>query len=182
MANKSIAGVNGKRPGGVVRVNSKGGGSGDDVEQPIVAPYCNISDAQFSFHGHRDSVRFFLNVPNLTIQKTSSSSSTTTTAINTATAAASSVQSPSKLGLTGGYEKAETLLVLSGGHGYIDFRIGDTTASSKKPGGSIADAEDVKAASGGGNNGGAGELATDDQNALKKNDRAYLIVWQINNE
>ena len=130
-------------------MNSKGEENTSDL-----APYCNISDAQFSFHGHRDSVRFFLNVPNLTIQKSP---------------VTPSGPSPTKPG-PGVYEKAETLLVLSGGHGYIDFRIGDTSALGKK---SNIDSEDVKLAT---------NEAGDDSNSLKKNDRAYLIVWQINNE
>ena len=26
-------------------------------------PYCNMSQAQLSFHGHRDAVKFFVSVP-----------------------------------------------------------------------------------------------------------------------
>lgn len=148
-----------KKPGGVVRVNSK-----PDENESSLAPYCNISDAQFSFHGHRDSVRFFLNVPNLTIQKSTISPAG---------------PSPSKLG-PNGYEKMETLLVLSGGHGYIDFRIGDTATlgvNSKK---STLDSEDVKLDSSSSPTATSTDETTNSLN--KKNDRAYLIVWQINNE
>ncbi len=40
-------------PGSVVRMNA------DD----LLVPYCYANDAQFSFHGHRDAVKFFVNVP-----------------------------------------------------------------------------------------------------------------------
>ena len=40
-------------PGSVVRMNA------DDS----LVPYCYANDAQFSFHGHRDAVKFFVNVP-----------------------------------------------------------------------------------------------------------------------
>lgn len=148
----------------MVRVNSKGEESSQPqpattANTPIIssrAPYCNISDAQFSFHGHRDSVRFFLNVPNLTIQKSATGSPQQV------------ASSPSKSNASSGYAKAETLLVVSGGHGYIDFRIGDTAAIGRKP--ANIDGDDVKT------------LDDESSNALKKLDRAFLIVWQINNE
>lgn len=160
-----------------MRVNNTSNGNDDQTssQQPIVAsraPYCNISDAQFSFHGHRDSVRFFLNVPNLTIQKSTISPATATVASSVATASTASKAASS-------YEKAETLLVVSGGHGYIDFRIGDTTtigssSSSKKAGiGGVIDSDDIKADV---------NTSADESGLLKKSDRAYLIVWQINNE
>lgn len=47
-----------KSPGGLVRVYG-GEGSGESS----LIPYCNMSQAQFSFHGHKDSVRFFVSVP-----------------------------------------------------------------------------------------------------------------------
>ena len=55
-------------------------------------PYCNLSQAQLSFHGHKDSVKFFLAVP----------------------------------GAPSSEEEAELrkMLVISGGDGYIDFRMG----------------------------------------------------------
>ena len=54
------------KPGTIVRINQ-------GIEnQPIgsILPYCNLSDSQFSFHGHRDSVKFFLSVPIETLTKT----------------------------------------------------------------------------------------------------------------
>jgi hypothetical protein len=57
------------------------------------------------------------------------------------------------------YEKFETMLVLSGGHGYIDFRIGDNNKT--------------------------GSLTNEKQNgenqSTNKHERSHLIVWQLNN-
>jgi hypothetical protein len=43
-----------KSPGNVVRVAGEEGGS---------IPYCSMPQAQLSFHGHRDAVKFFVAVP-----------------------------------------------------------------------------------------------------------------------
>ncbi|XP_066599053.1 JNK-interacting protein 3 isoform X2 [Prorops nasuta] len=58
-------------------------------------PYCSMAHAQLSFHGHRDSVKMFVAVPGHGGQS-----------------AASDGTQPA-------------MLVLSGGEGYIDFRVGD---------------------------------------------------------
>ncbi|RMZ92805.1 C-Jun-amino-terminal kinase-interacting 4-like [Brachionus plicatilis] len=104
--------------------------------QSSQTPQCNINDSQFSFHGHRDAVKFFLSVPCEAIQKSSTD----------------------KTGKK--YEKTETMLLLSGGHGYIDFRIGDTTTTKVET------------------------KKMDEPNfsfaPISKNDRSHLIVWQIN--
>lgn len=107
--------------------------------QSSQTPHCNIIDSQFSFHGHRDAVKFFLSVPCEAIQKSSTD------------------KSGKK------YEKTETMLLLSGGHGYIDFRIGDSTTKSEAK-------------------------KIDEHNfaqsfaPMSKNDRSHLIVWQINEQ
>lgn len=48
-------------PGGLIRVY------GDTVSEMVspgsFIPYCDMSRAQLSFHGHKDSVKFFLAVP-----------------------------------------------------------------------------------------------------------------------
>ncbi|CAB4062457.1 SPAG9 [Lepeophtheirus salmonis] len=85
-----------KLPGGLVRVYS----SGEKSQSKNFIPYCSLSQAQLSFHGHRDSVKFFVSVPgNENLANTSLSPS-----------------SP----ITG-----DTMLVVSGGEGYIDFRLVD---------------------------------------------------------
>lgn len=109
-------------------------------DQTSKIPYCNLSEAQFSFHGHRNAIKFFLSVPSEAFQKQSSKS--VVTSLNS--------QDKAKE-----YEKVETTLILSGGHGYIDFRIGDTVNKSTKE----------------------KNLEQMDSN---KSERAHLIVWQLN--
>lgn len=46
---------------GVVRVY--GNTATDSVFPGSFIPYCNISQAQLSFHGHKDAVKFFVAVP-----------------------------------------------------------------------------------------------------------------------
>jgi hypothetical protein len=152
----------GKKPGMVVRVNSETKESTSlmtavnpqqqtPLDLAFKIPYCNLSDAQFSFHGHRDAVKFFLNVPNQNIKKALSNA---------------------KL-----YEKAESVLILSGGHGYIDFRIGDSKQANTASKAAVDKMEDFKAAAA------ANTLDSNYQDLEnKKIDRSYLIVCQINNE
>jgi len=44
-------------PGSIVRI------AGDREEPGREIPYCSMSQAQLSFHGHRDAVKFFVAVP-----------------------------------------------------------------------------------------------------------------------
>lgn len=60
-------------------------------------PRCCMANAQLSFHGHRDSVKFFVSVP------------------------MTNMALPPENPL---YAKRPDMLVLSGGEGYIDFRLG----------------------------------------------------------
>ncbi|TRY73155.1 hypothetical protein TCAL_13038 [Tigriopus californicus] len=88
-------------PGDIVRVYTD---SQENVTAESFIPYCNMSQAQLSFHGHRDAVKFFVSVPGhggLALNPTSSSSP--------------SKSDPGK--------DAMSMLVMSGGEGYIDFRI-----------------------------------------------------------
>jgi hypothetical protein len=97
-------------------------------------PYCNLNKAQFSFHGHRDAVRFFLHVAGKGLHKSDVNSD--------------SCQS-SKL--------SNTMLVLSGGQGYVDFRVSDNAN----------DANDVNS------------QHQKNASTSSKIDKNYLIVWQI---
>eukprot|EP00095_Tigriopus_kingsejongensis_P005190 maker-scaffold321_size207582-snap-gene-1.30 protein:Tk05190 transcript:maker-scaffold321_size207582-snap-gene-1.30-mRNA-1 annotation:"c-jun-amino-terminal kinase-interacting protein 3" len=94
-------------PGETVRVYTD---SQEHVTAESFIPYCNMSQAQLSFHGHRDAVKFFVSVPGhggLALNPTSSSS-------------------PSKGVINPISAKdAMSMLVMSGGEGYIDFRIVD---------------------------------------------------------
>ena len=49
------------RPGGVIRIYS--GTRTDSVTPGSFIPYCSMSQAQLSFHGHKDAVKFFVAIP-----------------------------------------------------------------------------------------------------------------------
>ena len=49
------------RPGGIIRVYSDS--ATDRVTPGTFLPYCTMAQAQLSFHGHRDAVKFFVAVP-----------------------------------------------------------------------------------------------------------------------
>ncbi len=51
------------RPGGVIRVYSDS--KTDSVTPGSFIPYCSMAQAQLSFHGHRDAVKFFVTVPGM---------------------------------------------------------------------------------------------------------------------
>lgn len=73
-------------------------------------PYCSMAHAQLSFHGHRDAVKFFVAVPG------SGGMSAASTPSEAHSAAATPAGGPPK--------PPAAMLVMSGGEGYIDFRIG----------------------------------------------------------
>ena len=82
-------------------------------------PYCSMAQAQLSFHGHRDAVKFFVSVPGnggLTSGLVTSGSPTS------AKSPPGIAASPKCIGEAG--IEASSMLVMSGGEGYIDFRIG----------------------------------------------------------
>ncbi|KAL3274957.1 hypothetical protein HHI36_019733 [Cryptolaemus montrouzieri] len=68
-------------------------------------PYCSMAHAQLSFHGHRANVKFFVAVPG-----------------NGGTSPSSKPSSPTHSPVSS--DHSNTMLVMSGGEGYIDFRIG----------------------------------------------------------
>ncbi|XP_044064821.1 C-Jun-amino-terminal kinase-interacting protein 4 isoform X2 [Siniperca chuatsi] len=91
------------------------------TSEDVSIPYCSIASAQLCYHGHRQAVRFIIAAPGCLI--TSPGSSTVTT----------------------------SQLILSGGEGYINFRIGD-------------DASD-----------GSVELC---QATPQRSERSHMIIWQ----
>jgi hypothetical protein len=103
-----------------------------------------MAHAQLSFHGHRDNVKFFVAVPG---NGGMSAASTPSEALSTS---ATSIGLPPK--------QPSAMLVMSGGEGYIDFRIGDEMEDS------IIDNEtsDLEAAQG-----------------ESKGEKSHLIVWQV---
>ncbi|XP_067332291.1 C-Jun-amino-terminal kinase-interacting protein 3 isoform X21 [Channa argus] len=131
--------------GGVIHVYS------DDCSEKSSGsfiPYCSMAQAQLCFHGHRDAVKFFVSVPGNVL----------------ATLNGSVLDSPSEgQGSTAPAEteahSVQNVLVLSGGEGYIDFRIGDGEDDETEEG----------------ENGGASQMKP----ALCKAERSHIIVWQV---
>uniref|UniRef100_A0A671Q4A7 C-Jun-amino-terminal kinase-interacting protein 4 n=1 Tax=Sinocyclocheilus anshuiensis TaxID=1608454 RepID=A0A671Q4A7_9TELE len=133
--NAVAAGSN--RPGGAIRVY--GDESGDKVTTGTFVPFCSMAHAQLCFHGHRDAVKFFTAVPGQVIPSAGS---------GVEVAADKSSDSP---------ELVKSVLVVSGGEGYIDFRMGDEGG----------DTENI------------GEPTLNLQPFLAKAERSHLIVWQV---
>ncbi|XP_053217108.1 C-Jun-amino-terminal kinase-interacting protein 4-like isoform X1 [Podarcis raffonei] len=104
-----------------------------ETSSPTGIPYCALEQAQISYHAHRDAVRFFVSVPGC--MNPSSSESTTES---------HGQEAPSK----------PCSLVLSGGEGYINFRIGDDTDDRY------------------------GDLLLPNPR-LRRAERSHLIVWQV---
>ncbi|KAK8748147.1 hypothetical protein OTU49_016332 [Cherax quadricarinatus] len=129
-----------RMPGGVIRVYSD---NKDQVMPGSFAPYCSMAQAQLSFHGHRDAVKFFVAVPGsggynaLTAAPTASS-------VRAITDKEYDDSEPEK--------KPKSMLVISGGEGYIDFRIGE------------------------GEEDGTPEPSAE---SLSRGDRSHLIVWSV---
>lgn len=61
LAANKVAKAQGNQPGSAVRVY--GDNSSDKVTAGTFIPYCSMAQAQLSFHGHRDAVKFFTAVP-----------------------------------------------------------------------------------------------------------------------
>ncbi|XP_063910982.1 JNK-interacting protein 3 isoform X4 [Zophobas morio] len=107
-------------------------------------PYCTMAHAQLSFHGHRDNVKFFVAVPG---NGGMSAASTPSEALSTS---AVTIGLPPK--------QPSAMLVMSGGEGYIDFRIGDEMEDSVINN----ETSDLEAAQG-----------------ESKGEKSHLIVWQV---
>ncbi|XP_066943686.1 C-Jun-amino-terminal kinase-interacting protein 4 isoform X50 [Macrobrachium rosenbergii] len=120
-----------RMPGAVVRVYAD---TKDQVTPGSFVPYCSMAQAQLSFHGHRDAVKFFVAVP----------AAPTTASLPAITDKDLQTEEPEK--------KPKSMLVISGGEGYIDFRIGE------------------------GEEDGAPETSTE---SLSRGDRSHLIVWSV---
>lgn len=91
------------------------------TSESVSIPYCCLAAAQLCYHGHRQAVKFFIVTPNCLTMSTSGG-----------------ISAPSQL-------------ILSGGEGYINFRIGDDTSdgSSDSP-----------------------------QATLSRSERSHMIIWQ----
>ncbi|XP_041714673.1 C-Jun-amino-terminal kinase-interacting protein 4 isoform X3 [Coregonus clupeaformis] len=138
--NKVIAGPG--KPGGVIRVY--GDENSDKVTAGTFVPFCSMAHAQLCFHGHRDAVKFFTAVPGQVIP--------------------SGAGGAAEAGGDSGAEEhpqqqlEKSVLVMSGGEGYIDFRMGDEAGETEEP----LDEPTLKL-----------------QPFLAKAERSHLIVWQV---
>ncbi|XP_025954915.2 C-Jun-amino-terminal kinase-interacting protein 4 isoform X3 [Dromaius novaehollandiae] len=137
--NKAAAG-SGNRPGSVIRVY--GDENSDKVTPGTFIPYCSMAHAQLCFHGHRDAVKFFVAVPGQVVCPQSSGGPELA---GDKPAQESLSQSPLK-----------SMLVISGGEGYIDFRMGDEGGESELLGEAL-------------------QL----EPSVAKAERSHLIVWQV---
>ncbi|KAJ7357660.1 C-Jun-amino-terminal kinase-interacting protein [Desmophyllum pertusum] len=136
-------------PGGAVRVYSNEGKDGEVPRGSSFMPYCSMVNAQLSFHGHRDSVKFFVAVPGSMKRISQPAPSTRST-------------SPSGLPAKASPEKTVTedmLLVLSGGEGYVDFRLGDGEETALEEQG--------------------GDLISVTTRGQSTNERSHIMVWQV---
>ncbi|XP_066469437.1 C-Jun-amino-terminal kinase-interacting protein 4 isoform X2 [Tiliqua scincoides] len=141
-ANKAAAG-SGNRPGSVIRVY--GDENSDKVTPGTFIPYCSMAHAQLCFHGHRDAVKFFVAVPGQVICPQTGGGPDLSGDRTALSAQESNSQAPLK-----------SMLVLSGGEGYIDFRMGDEVGESELLGEAL-------------------QLET----SVAKAERSHLIVWQV---
>jgi len=103
-------------PGGAMRVYTDANSQKDQITSGTFIPYCSMANAQLSFHGYREAVKFFVTIPGCVTHSTEKNfSSNISSSIS-----CSSLKSPPK----------DSVLVLSGGDGYVDFRRGDLAAIS----------------------------------------------------
>uniref|UniRef100_A0A8D0A9V1 C-Jun-amino-terminal kinase-interacting protein 4 n=1 Tax=Sander lucioperca TaxID=283035 RepID=A0A8D0A9V1_SANLU len=125
------------QPGSAVRVY--GDDSSDKVTAGTFVPYCSMAHAQLCFHGHRDAVKFFTAVPGHAVPSASCGAEA---AGDKTTDAATQ-------------EGTKSTLVMSGGEGYIDFRMGDEDG--------VEDEDPLLKL----------------QPLLANAERSHLIVWQV---
>ncbi|XP_067859916.1 C-Jun-amino-terminal kinase-interacting protein 4-like isoform X2 [Heptranchias perlo] len=133
-----VSGGSGNRPGSVIRVY--GDENSDKITPGTFIPYCSMAHAQLCFHGHRDAVKFFVAVPGIPFGDVE--------------------HSFEKLGASAsdgsGQQSVRTVLVMSGGEGYIDFRMGDESEETEE----LRETLQI-------------------QPSLAKAERSHLIVWQV---
>lgn len=133
-------------PGGVVRVYTDS--SGTKVTPGSFIPYCSMAQAQLSFHGHRDAVKFFVAVPG-------------SGGLSAATSETPLIENMELEALE--TKKPAAMLVMSGGEGYIDFRIGDGEEDEVE-----GETESI-----------ASSQQCEPQDGESRGERSHLIVWQV---
>uniref|UniRef100_A0AAR2JKC2 C-Jun-amino-terminal kinase-interacting protein 3 n=1 Tax=Pygocentrus nattereri TaxID=42514 RepID=A0AAR2JKC2_PYGNA len=133
--------------GGVIHVYADDGNS--EKGNGSFIPYCSMAQAQLCFHGHRDAVKFFVSVPG-NVLATLNGSVLDSPSESQGSSAPVETQSET--------QSVQNVLVLSGGEGYIDFRIGDGEDDETEEG--DGEAPQIKP-------------------ALSKAERSHIIVWQV---
>ncbi|XP_051572008.1 C-Jun-amino-terminal kinase-interacting protein 3-like isoform X2 [Myxocyprinus asiaticus] len=132
--------------GGVIHVYADDSNS----EKSSFIPYCSMAQAQLCFHGHRDAVKFFVSVPGNVLATLNGS----------VLDSPSESQGSSAVPADTEAQSLQNVLVLSGGEGYIDFRIGDGEDDETEV--------DVE--------------APQMKPALSKAEKSHIIVWQVSYE
>merc|ERR1711997_1054600 len=125
----------------------------DRLTMETFIPYCSMAQAQLSFHGHRDAVKFFVSVTGhggLSAISTKAPSSPSSPS-STSDSRSVSQNNPS-CAASGGANKS--MLVMSGGEGYIDFRLGDTDTDE-------------------------GKNTSMDSKGISRGEKSHLVVWQV---
>ncbi|XP_077558736.1 JNK-interacting protein syd isoform X8 [Haemaphysalis longicornis] len=138
-----------RMPGSVVRVYSD---SRENITTGSFVPYCSMAQAQLSFHGHRDSVKFFVAVPGTGGMIASDMKGT-------------GDEKTGNIALGSEDASPKCMLVLSGGEGYIDFRVGDgedEDSSGDRISASVGASAEKKLHQG-----------------VTKGERSHLIVWEV---
>ncbi|CAG9816038.1 unnamed protein product [Phaedon cochleariae] len=143
-----------------------GAARGQPLPPGSFVPFCSMAHAQLSFHGHRDNVKFFVAVPG---NGGMSAASTPSEAMPNTVSWGENSKEPS------------AMLVISGGEGYVDFRIGERLdpnncpwcppymadiAGDEMEDSMVSTGEPVFQETSQGNQNQAGELS-------------HLIVWQV---
>uniref|UniRef100_A0A8C7UZA9 C-Jun-amino-terminal kinase-interacting protein 3 n=1 Tax=Oncorhynchus mykiss TaxID=8022 RepID=A0A8C7UZA9_ONCMY len=160
-ANKVSPTSSGGVAGGVIHVYAD---DNPEKSSGSFIPYCSMAQAQLCFHGHRDAVKFFVSVPGNVL----------------ATLNGSVLDSPSEGQGSSAQPEAEAqsiqnVLVLSGGEGYIDFRIGEENhtlthaCTHTLPYTQDDETEEGEVP------GGAPQMKP----AVCKAERSHIIVWQV---
>ncbi|KAL3234013.1 hypothetical protein MRX96_022768 [Rhipicephalus microplus] len=143
----SASGV--RMPGAVVRVYSD---SRENITTGSFVPYCSMAQAQLSFHGHRDSVKFFVAVPG-------------TGGMGSSDKEGATEEKTGDIALGSEDASPKCMLVLSGGEGYIDFRVGDGEEEESS-------GDRISAAIG-------APVEKKLHQGTSKSERSHLIVWEV---
>ncbi|XP_052400641.1 C-Jun-amino-terminal kinase-interacting protein 3 [Carassius gibelio] len=128
--------------GGVIHVYADDSNS----EKSSFIPYCSMAQAQLCFHGHRDAVKFLVSVPGDVLAS-----------LNGSVLDSPSESQGSSAPTDTEAQSLQNVLVLSGGEGYIDFRIGDGEDETEEANGETPQMKP----------------------ALSKAERSHIIVWQV---